>query len=111
MKLKKSTLIKIGSGVGIVVLGFLIMSVLGSTEKQSNKRELEPEVRLVETQSVNFDDLVLEIEGNGVIESKKTLNIVSEANGPVLYAKNDLKDGTFVRSKLKIIFSLCAPNL
>ena len=42
--------------------------------------------------------MVLEIEGNGVIESKKTLNVISEANGPVLFAKNDLKDGTFVKN-------------
>jgi multidrug efflux pump subunit AcrA (membrane-fusion protein) len=98
MKFKKSTLIKAGSVVGIVVLGFLIMSVLGSTEKHSNKRELEPEVRLVETQSVNFEDLVLEIEGNGVVESQRSLNMVSEATGQVMFAKNDLKDGTYVRN-------------
>jgi multidrug efflux pump subunit AcrA (membrane-fusion protein) len=91
-------MIKLGSVIGIVVLGFLIMFVLGSTEKESNKREVEPEVRLVETQSVNFEDLVLEIEGNGVVESKKTLSVISEATGPVLYAKNDLKDGTFVNT-------------
>ena len=95
--LTKSTWIKIGSVVGIVILGFLIMSVLGSTEKESKKREFEPEARLVETQLVNFGNIVLEIEGNGVVESQRTLNIVSEATGPVLFAKNDLKDGTFVK--------------
>ena len=98
MKLKKSTMIKAGSVVGIVVLGFLIMSVLGSTEKSSNKRELEPEIRLVETQSVDFEELALEIEGNGVIESQRSLNMVSEATGQVMFAKNDLKDGTYVKN-------------
>ena len=98
MKFSKSTLIKLGSVVGIVILGVLIMFALGSSEKESNKREVEPEVRLVETQSIFFEDLVLEIEGNGVIESKKTLNVISEATGPVLFAKNDLKDGTFVNT-------------
>ncbi len=97
MKFKKNTMIKVGSVVGIVVLGFLIMSVLGSTEKSSNKREVEPEVRLVETQSVNFEDLVLEIEGNGVVVSQRSLSTVSEATGQVMFAKNDLKDGTYVR--------------
>jgi multidrug efflux pump subunit AcrA (membrane-fusion protein) len=58
---------------------------------------LEPEVRLVETQPINFGDIILEIEGNGVVESQRILNIMSEATGPVLFAKNDLKDGTFVR--------------
>jgi membrane fusion protein, multidrug efflux system len=97
MKFKRSIMLKIGSVIGILIVGVLIMFALGSTEKESNKREVEPEVRLVETQSVIFEDIILEIEGNGVIESKKTLNVVSEATGPVLYAKNDLKDGTFVR--------------
>ena len=96
MGLNKKNLIRLGSVVGILILGFFIMFVLASTEKHSNKRDVEPEVRLVETQSVYFEDLALEIEGNGVIESKKTLNVISEANGPVLFAKNDLKDGTFV---------------
>jgi multidrug efflux pump subunit AcrA (membrane-fusion protein) len=98
MKFSKGTLIKIGSVAGIIILGFLIMVGLGSTDKESNKVELEPEVRLVETQSVNFGNLILEIEGNGVVESQRTLNIVSEATGLVMFAKNDLKDGTFVRA-------------
>lgn len=97
MKFKKSTLIKTGSFVGIVILGILIMFVLGSTEKESNKREVEPEVRLVKTESVLFGDLVLEIEGNGVIESQKTLQVICQAPGEVMFAKNDLKDGTFVQ--------------
>ncbi|MEE9448949.1 MAG: HlyD family efflux transporter periplasmic adaptor subunit [Ignavibacteriaceae bacterium] len=97
MKFKKSTLIKTGSFVGIVILGILIMFVLGSTEKESNKREVEPEVRLVKTESVLFGDLVLEIEGNGVIESQKTLQVICQAPGEVIFAKNDLKDGTFVQ--------------
>jgi len=98
MKFSKSTLIKLGSVVGIIALGVIIMFALSSSEKESNKREVEPEVRLVETQSICFEDLVLEIEGSGVIESKKTLNVISEATGPVLFAKNDLKDGTFVNT-------------
>jgi multidrug efflux pump subunit AcrA (membrane-fusion protein) len=98
MRLTKNIIIKISSVVGIVILGFIFMFVLGSAEKESNKREVEPEVRLVETQSINFEDIILEIEGNGVVESKKVLNVVSEASGLVMYAKNDLKNGTFVNS-------------
>jgi len=94
--LNKSTWIKIASTAGVILIGFLVMSSLGSTEKHSKHREVPPEVRLVETESVNFGDIVLEIEGNGVIQSQRTLNFVSEATGIVLFAKNDLKDGTFV---------------
>ncbi|MCH7517328.1 MAG: efflux RND transporter periplasmic adaptor subunit, partial [Bacteroidetes bacterium] len=101
--LNKSTWIKIASTLGIVIIGFLIMSSLGSTEKHSKKHEIPPEVRLVETESVIFGDLTLEIEGNGVVQSQRTLNYVSEATGVSLFAKNDLKDGTFVRKGETII--------
>lgn len=94
--LSKSSWIKIASTAGVILIGFLLMFSLGSTEKHSKHREVPPEVRLVETESVNFGDMVLEIEGNGVIQSQRTLNFVSEATGVVLLAKNDLKDGTFV---------------
>ena len=57
MGLNKKTLIRLGSVAGILILGFFIMFVLASTEKHSNKRDVEPEVRLVETQFVNFEDL------------------------------------------------------
>ena len=101
--LKKSTWIKIASTIGIVLLGFLAMTSLGSTEKQSNHREVPKEIRLVETESVNFGDIVLKIEGNGVIQSQRTLNYVSEATGVVTFAKNDLRDGTFVAKGETII--------
>jgi len=94
--LNKSAWIKIASTAGVILIGFLVMSSLGSTEKHSKHREVPPEVRLVETESVNFGDIVLEIDGNGVIQSQRTLNFVSEATGVVMLAKNDLKDGTFV---------------
>jgi len=102
-KVQKSTWIKILSAAGIIIIGFLVMSALGSTEKESNKREVPPEVRLVETESVNFGDMFLEIEGNGVVQSKRSLNYVSEASGVVLFAKNDLKDGTYVVEGEKIL--------
>ena len=94
--LSKSSWIKIASTAGVILIGVLVMLSLGSTEKHSKHREVPLEVRLVETESVNFGDIVLEIEGNGVIQSQRTLNFVSEATGVVLLAKNDLKDGTFV---------------
>ncbi|UCF20304.1 MAG: HlyD family efflux transporter periplasmic adaptor subunit, partial [Gemmatimonadota bacterium] len=68
-----------------------------STRKQSNRREADPEARAVETQLLAFGDLVLRVEGNGTVESERSLEVVSEANGRVVFAKNNLKDGTFVR--------------
>lgn len=103
MKIRKSTMIKLISVIGIVVIGVLIMAVLASTEKHSNKVDVPEEVRLVQTQSVEFGNMFLEIEGNGIVESQRTLNMVSEATGPVLFAKNDLKDGTLVKEGEKIL--------
>jgi membrane fusion protein (multidrug efflux system) len=95
--MKKQLVIKISSVVIIIAIGFLGMTALSSSDKHSNERATKPEVRTVNTKAVKFGNHVLQIEGNGVIESQQTLNIVSEANGVVLYAKNNLKDGTFVR--------------
>lgn len=102
-KVQKNMWIKIVSTLGIIIVGFLVMSALGSTEKQSNKRDVPPEVRLVETETVNFADMNLEIEGNGVVQSKCNLNYVSEASGVVLFAKDDLKNGTYVEKGEKIL--------
>jgi len=81
----------------ILLVGVVAMGALGSTSKESNKRQMEPEPRVVETARLAYDDLTLTVEGNGVIESERVLNIVSEVPGQILYAKNDLKDGTMVR--------------
>lgn len=97
MKLNKPALLKTGSAVAIVVIGFIAMLTLGSTDKHSNKRSIPEEVRLVETQPVAFSNMTIEIEGSGVIESQRSLNHISEASGIVLFAKNDLKDGTYIR--------------
>jgi len=102
-KVQKTTWIKIVSTLGIVIVGFLVMSALGSTEKQSNKRDVPPELRLVETATINFDNITLEIKGNGIVQSKRDLNYISEASGVVLFAKNDFKDGTFVGEGERIL--------
>ena len=95
--MKKQLIIKISSVVIIIAAGFLGMTALSSSNKHSNERVSKPEVRTVNTKAVKFGNHVLQIEGNGVIESQRMLNIVSEANGIVLYAKNNLKDGTFAK--------------
>lgn len=95
--MKKTTVLKVSAVPVILVVGALAMNVLGSTERQSNRREATPEPRAVETEQLAFGDLTLQVEGDGVVESERTLNMVSEAGGRVLFAMNDLKDGTFVR--------------
>jgi multidrug efflux pump subunit AcrA (membrane-fusion protein) len=97
MKLNKQSVFKTGSAVAIVTVGIAAMIALGSTDKQSNQRTQPEEVRLVETQHITFSNLTIEIQGSGVIESQRSLNHISEASGVVLFAKNDLKNGTFVR--------------
>ena len=43
----KQRLLKVLSVVAIIVVGFIGMNLLGSTEKDTNKRVIEPEVRTV----------------------------------------------------------------
>ena len=88
---------KILSIFGVLAVGIIIMFVLGSTEKESNKRKLKPEVRTVETQIINFGNINLEITGYGTIKSQNELNVISEASGKVMFAKNNLRNGTFVK--------------
>ena len=92
--MKKKYLIRFASVVAILAVGVLGMTYLGSTEKHSNKKDPQPNVRLVETIDLTFGDHLLEVEGNGIIQSQNSLNYISEATGKVLFAKNNLKDGT-----------------
>jgi multidrug efflux pump subunit AcrA (membrane-fusion protein) len=94
----KRTVIKASVVPGILLIGAVAMQGLGATKKQTNRRNVAPEPRAVETRNLVFGDLALKVEGNGVIESERTLDIVSEASGRVTFAKSDLKDGTFVKA-------------
>lgn len=93
---RSSIAIKLISFISILALGIVIMIVLGASDKKSTKREVIPEIRKVETIPIIYRDVQLEVAGNGVIESRKTLDIVSEVYGLVVYAVNDLKSGTYV---------------
>lgn len=103
--MQKSTIFKIVSAVGVLAVGYFTMETLGSTEKHSNKRDVKPEIRKVEILPIQFQDIELKVDGNGVIESQKTLEIISEVNGKVVFAKNNLKSGTYVK-KGELIFEI-----
>jgi membrane fusion protein (multidrug efflux system) len=94
----KRTVVKVSVVPAILLIGLVAMQGLGATKKQTNRRSVAPEPRAVETQRLAFGDLMMNVLGNGVVESERTLNLVSEANGRVTFAKNDLKDGTFVKA-------------
>ncbi|MFC1786309.1 efflux RND transporter periplasmic adaptor subunit, partial [Candidatus Neomarinimicrobiota bacterium] len=94
---KKNIIFKISSFVIILIVGVFGMKMLGSSNKQTTKRDIIQEVRKVETQLLTHDDVQLKIEGNGTIEPQKTVDIISEVQGIVTFAKNDLKSGTYVK--------------
>jgi len=97
MSFNKSILIKILTFIAIIIIGFVGMKILGSSDKQANRREVTQDIRKVETQLIEHRDVPIIIEGNGTIEAQKTVNIVSEVQGIITYAKNDLKSGTYVK--------------
>ena len=95
---KKSIILKILSFFLILIIGVAGMNILGSSKKQTQKRDVVQEVRKVETQLLTNEDVQIKIEGNGTIEAQKMVDIVSEVQGIVTFAKNDLKSGTHVKS-------------
>ncbi|MEE8340519.1 MAG: HlyD family efflux transporter periplasmic adaptor subunit [Candidatus Neomarinimicrobiota bacterium] len=93
---KKSVIIKIVSFIMILIIGVFGMKILGTSKKQTKKRDVVREVRKVETQLLTHGDVQIKVEGNGTIEAQKTVDLISEVQGIVTFAKNDLKSGTFV---------------
>ena len=97
MSFIKSNLFRVLTFIIILVIGFAGMRILGSANKQTNKRPVVQDVRKVETQLVVHAEHPVLIEGNGTIEAQRTIDLVSEVQGVITYAKNDLKSGTYVR--------------
>lgn len=95
MSIKKETKIKLISFFSILAVGFISMFGLSASNKKSAKIEVQPEIRKVETLELKYKDITIEIEGNGVIAARRTLEIVAEVQGILIFAKNDLKSGTF----------------
>lgn len=95
--MKKGIMNKIFIVLAIIAFGFLGMMYLTSADKASNKRDEVINIRKVETQKVVYDDIILSIKGNGVVKSKQSLDIISEATGKVHYVKNNLKNGTYFK--------------
>ncbi len=89
--------------ISLVAVGSLGFLYLGSAEKESEKKKDKPEARIVEVANVKFKDVNVEIEGNGVVESQRTLDIISEVTARVVFAKNDLKNGTYAAKDEVII--------
>ncbi len=95
--MRKKYLYRIGTVVIILVVGIVSMGILGSNEMHSQKRSAKPTVRLVETTELIYQNHTIKINGNGLIKSARELNVLSEVNGQVLFAENNLKNGTHVK--------------
>jgi len=95
MVIRKETKFKLISFFSILAIGIVSMLGLSATNKKSAKIEAKPEIRKVETLELKYENITPEIEGNGVIAARRTLEIVAEVRGIITFAKNDLKSGTF----------------
>lgn len=95
--MNKSKLKKIAVVVVILIIGFVGMTLLSNAENETQKRDVKPPIRVVNTDKLEFGSLNLEITGNGIVESKSILDVVSEVSGKIDFAKNNLKNGTFVK--------------
>ena len=100
---KLMKLYKVLAVLGIIAIGAAGMGLLGSADKKSNKKEVVNEARVVKVSDVAFGTHKLRVDGNGLVESQRTLKSVAEVSGTVLFAKNNLKDGTSVKEGEVII--------
>lgn len=88
---------RVGTAISILVMGITVMSILAATKEETKKKEATQRVRQVATLPIKYADHVLQIHGNGSIESQQHLDLVSFVGGEVVYSKNDLKSGLFVK--------------
>ncbi len=101
--MQKKYFYRIGTVIIILVVGIVSMGILGSNEMHSQKRPTKPSVRLVETTEFSYQDHTIKINGNGLIKSARQLNVLSEVNGQVVFAENNLKNGTYVKKDQLIL--------
>jgi len=92
----KSSVIKWLVAIGILVVGAIVMTTLGSTEKETKKRDPKESIRKVEIQTIEFNDFQIKIDGNGIVKSQTSIDVIAEATGLLVYTKSNLKNGTLV---------------
>lgn len=88
---------RIGSAIGILIIGISAMGFLASTKEETKKRDLGQRVRKVAVSDLSFGDRTLKIHGNGSIQSQHSLNMVTLVGGQVIYSRGNLKSGLFVK--------------
>ena len=88
---------RVGTAISILVIGIAGMSILAATKEEAKKKDATQRVRKVSTTQLQFDDHTLQIHGNGSIESQQKLDLVSFVGGEVVYSREDLKSGLFVK--------------
>ena len=88
---------RVGTAISILVIGIAGMSILAATKEEAKKKDATQRVRKVSTTQLQFDDHTLQIHGNGSIESQQKLDLVSFVGGEVIYSREDLKSGLFVK--------------
>lgn len=89
--------LRVGSAILILVLGVGVMALLASTKEEAKKKDTSQRVRKVATTTLDFSDQTLRIHGNGTIESQHALDLVTLVGGQVIYSKENLKSGLFVK--------------
>ena len=81
----KSSVIKWLVAIGILVVGAIVMTTLGSTEKETKKRDPKESIRKVEIQTIEFNDFQIKIDGNGIVKSQTSIDVIAEATGLLVY--------------------------
>lgn len=93
----KRKIIIVLSGLGIVAFAFISMQLLASMKPTPPKRPPVEVVRYVKAESVEYSDMVSEIEAKGRLKSSSEIVISAEAAGEVLEGDIPFKKGQHFR--------------
>jgi len=88
---------RVGTAISILVIGIAAMGILAATKEETNKKEATQRIRQVATTPMLYADHTMQIHGNGSIESQQLLDLVCFVSGEVVYSRDDLKSGLFVK--------------
>ncbi len=92
MKGKISILI----AVIVIVLGYIIMKVLGSSKEENNKQRDYKSLKYVKVAAVEYTDIPTKIIAYGRLHALNQLDLISEVSGKILNSGKEFREGTYI---------------
>jgi len=88
---------KLGFIICVLALGVWGMNSLSDTSSKTRRKASKEVVRAVEAENLNFGTLELSLKKHAVIATHNEMLVVSDVEGRIVFARNDLRNGTYVQ--------------